>query len=127
MADVGGAEERNARAFTPVARDILCPAPERTIVFWHVAHSSEADAGNPTQMLRHVEEQAVYRVEVFRHFLHHHHVLPQLGHQLGAAQHGESHEIEGYGRRLVEGRLQTRSEEHTSELQSRENLVCRLL
>src|SRR5690606_41631694 len=28
---------------------------------------------------------------------------------------------------LAPARLQTRSEEHTSELQSRENLVCRLL
>src|SRR5690606_40824362 len=28
---------------------------------------------------------------------------------------------------LTEGSYQTRSEEHTSELQSRENLVCRLL
>src|SRR5690606_40800105 len=30
-------------------------------------------------------------------------------------------------RRILETRFQKRSEEHTSELQSRENLVCRLL
>src|SRR5690606_39503241 len=29
--------------------------------------------------------------------------------------------------RVVAGRVESRSEEHTSELQSRENLVCRLL
>src|SRR5690606_40266847 len=32
-----------------------------------------------------------------------------------------------YGRVPVDERLYVRSEEHTSELQSRENLVCRLL
>src|SRR5690606_40509317 len=32
-----------------------------------------------------------------------------------------------FGRRTGTGRLPCRSEEHTSELQSRENLVCRLL
>src|SRR5690606_41911545 len=39
--------------------------------------------------------------------------------------------LEKYGRNLVkearEGKIDPRSEEHTSELQSRENLVCRLL
>src|SRR5690606_22606336 len=32
-----------------------------------------------------------------------------------------------HGQRLVQGLAALRSEEHTSELQSRENLVCRLL
>src|SRR5690606_40681369 len=35
--------------------------------------------------------------------------------------------IETLGLPTTKGRLEVRSEEHTSELQSRENLVCRLL
>src|SRR5690606_33399077 len=40
---------------------------------------------------------------------------------LGAATHG----FKGPQHRLMALHLETRSEEHTSELQSRENLVCR--
>src|SRR5690606_39732898 len=37
------------------------------------------------------------------------------------------HEIPEFSRFFIEGMIYKRSEEHTSELQSRENLVCRLL
>src|SRR5690606_39627440 len=46
-------------------------------------------------------------------------------HAPGGAEEGTEREVGG--RRLVEPALGPRSEEHTSELQSRENLVCRLL
>src|SRR5690606_40065209 len=47
------------------------------------------------------------------------HLVLRLAEQLRAAL-AEAH-------RLAAARLELRSEEHTSELQSRENLVCRLL
>src|SRR5690606_40713943 len=47
----------------------------------------------------------------------------------GAVGHGRSVDPVRAGRRRFDARVRTalRSEEHTSELQSRENLVCRLL
>src|SRR2546427_6726494 len=56
------------------------------------------------------------------------------GHGIGRAMHEEPHVpchgTPNTGPRLVEGMvlaLEVRSEEHTSELQSQSNLVCRLL
>src|SRR5690606_41533936 len=50
-----------------------------------------------------------------------------LGGQRGAAHPGEHDPVE-VGQLVAQlGELADRSEEHTSELQSRENLVCRLL
>src|SRR5207302_9668049 len=43
------------------------------------------------------------------------------------AAHNERHRRDGLPDRNTEYLLYQRSEEHTSELQSRENLVCRLL
>src|SRR5690606_42134632 len=60
-----------------------------------------------------------------------HDALPILRDAAGAvAEPGEVHDhVEGRGYLLSDGphRQVERSEEHTSELQSRENLVCRLL
>src|SRR5690606_41626912 len=61
-----------------------------------------------------VEVAAVDRPEQLRHRLLHEH--GHLGSQQPSPDRGEDQRI-GHGR----------SEEHTSELQSRENLVCRLL
>src|SRR3712207_8536967 len=47
-------------------------------------------------------------------------VLEPLGTALG-------HDLPGHVRRLRLGQVDARSEEHTSELQSRQYLVCRLL
>src|SRR5690606_40864567 len=55
----------------------------------------------------------------------------EIAEQLGLAASGASKHLRvlrGVGLvRVREGGRQRRSEEHTSELQSRENLVCRLL
>src|SRR5206468_11341389 len=69
------------------------------------------------------------RVEVDEAFLgldhaHHHDLVVGLGHVIGAAVvHGPY----GAGRAHADRRIAARSEEHTSELQSRSDLVCRLL
>src|SRR5207237_10754481 len=47
--------------------------------------------------------------------------------ELGGAVHRETADVEQHGRYLQGQRLAARSEEHTSELQSHLNLVCRLL
>src|SRR5690606_40726488 len=59
----------------------------------------------------------------------HHGVLLDRRHP-GAQVQGDATPLEllgGVGAELGRERLEDRSEEHTSELQSRENLVCRLL
>src|SRR5690606_39725293 len=71
----------------------------------------------------------IYRL---RSFHHGDDQLPDPGvHHLPAGPHRQSADCEKEGRRGAErskrGRTPDRSEEHTSELQSRENLVCRLL
>src|SRR5690606_40496411 len=45
---------------------------------------------------------------------------------IGAEMHGTAHQ-RLIARRVIQRRVGQRSEEHTSELQSREKLVCRLL
>src|SRR5688572_32384876 len=50
----------------------------------------------------------------------------RLGAREDAAVHGEGVEVEHH-RRIGCGGARLRSEEHTSELQSQSNLVCRLL
>src|SRR5690606_41837326 len=62
----------------------------------------------------HAQQQMVQADARDRHHQHDDH----------AAGGGESAHVKQQGQR---GRLAERSEEHTSELQSRENLVCRLL
>src|SRR3989449_8356645 len=52
-------------------------------------------------------------------------LLSRLGGGIGTRGPGEQ-KLE-YDRRRVRARIRTRSEEHTSELQSRLHLVCRLL
>src|SRR5690606_41972634 len=47
--------------------------------------------------------------------------------RLDAGQHHRRRELVVEQARLVREHVRPRSEEHTSELQSRENLVCRLL
>src|SRR5699024_11430251 len=51
-------------------------------------------------------------------------VLPRTGERIEVGGHGQSPVDDGRGRIV---RSQERSEEHTSELQSRFDLVCRLL
>src|SRR2546430_7501279 len=62
---------------------------------------------------------------LFRSHLHQHH--PALGVAVGDAQlRAEPREVPAVGV-IVGRRERQRSEEHTSELQSQSNLVCRLL
>src|SRR2546422_6553485 len=58
--------------------------------------------------------------------------VPHIGlrvEQIARAQvvHGHVHAVQGLARRNLEDAAFERSEEHTSELQSRLHLVCRLL
>src|SRR2546430_11106574 len=56
----------------------------------------------------------------------HHREVPALSHYLRFAE--RDHEVRpGIGRLVVGLAIEVRSEEHTSELQSQSNLVCRLL
>src|SRR5690606_39614156 len=55
------------------------------------------------------------------------HALCQVAHFDSAAQRSERGWVLGCNSRLPPAVVLRRSEEHTSELQSRENLVCRLL
>src|SRR2546430_7567492 len=45
----------------------------------------------------------------------------------GLTEHGRHHTLGESGHGAGAGRIEDRSEEHTSELQSQSNLVCRLL
>src|SRR5690606_39560806 len=79
-----------------------------------------------------VQDRAAVDVHILFHTLVHGGVGGQLdrGDRLGAEYRapsgGEADDIAAAGN-LAGGRAGIRSEEHTSELQSRENLVCRLL
>src|SRR5690606_40983538 len=55
-------------------------------------------------------------------------IAMEFGVNEGGGFHGESSDVEDSGYPVIETtKVSLRSEEHTSELQSRENLVCRLL
>src|SRR5690606_41456089 len=89
--------------------------PPRSTLFPYTTLFRSVRHGRARQEKAHIgAPEAAVRTEARGH----------IGGLVERAEHGPP------DRRIVEGRLQVveaRSEEHTSELQSRENLVCRLL
>src|SRR5690606_42131576 len=101
----------------------LSPHPAPTVIYTLSLHDAlpiSADVPAARARVR-APDHGARRVLAGHHRLHPGHEEPPPG-----SRRVQAHLPPRCAARLREG-LQRRSEEHTSELQSRENLVCRLL
>ena len=106
MADVGAAKVSDTAALAPVSCDFLFSHAEGTVILRHVADTAQSQAGNTAQLLGDVKEKTVDGVKVLGNLLHQNHMAGQVRHQVGAAQHGQRHQVECDNGPLVQPGLQ---------------------
>ena len=109
MPDFGAPQKGYTVPLAPETRHFFRLGSERPIVLRHVGNLTQAKAGNPGvgEPGGDMKKQAIDCIEVLGDFLDHHDMATEIGHETGAEDRGQRHQVESCDRGTRDLRLET--------------------